>query len=324
VTNQPLYCRNAREIAKLLCNSDRRASVARVTEWLREYDDFPREVKAAGRIKGRLRSELRGWLEKHAPELARQKALAIIANPDKTIKPSDLNLAQRIAGSGGASAAVAETAGADGALPLPADGMVASQTQLAHHLQAHFHGRISIFINEPTVQQWRKGMRLRPVNGRKPPPFPARNHKGNHWLLSECVAWVDRWIVPHHPHGGGPQRELDIQQQAIEAKARVEINSAEISNIELETIRGRYVPKDQARNARRGALKVQHAIFRRRLENDLTRQRSEWLRPHLTPETMLAWVEYDTALARGVVDAVEADYQSALGKEPEKETKAEN
>ena len=109
--------------------------------------------------------------------------------------------------------------------PLAAGGFMAipnritRQSALAQFLHNYFRGQLAgIEIKSQTLNDWRNGERLKwtMVEGNRtwPVPFPGRDKSGIGWDPRECIAWIKKWIVPHHtapgPGGGDMLGNEDI------------------------------------------------------------------------------------------------------------------
>lgn len=92
--------------------------------------------------------------------------------------------------------------------PSDVPNRITRQSDLARFLHARFRDRIKLAINPPTLDDWRAGLRLKPVFGKggvpiKPPTFPNKDKSGIGWDVAECIAWVEKWIVPAHERKAG-------------------------------------------------------------------------------------------------------------------------
>lgn len=198
------------------------------------------------------------------------------------------------------------------AAPLP---NVTTQRELAVALDRAMRGRFKYEINPVLISDWKQGKRL--PQGCPLPPAK----EGHFFVTTQWAKWMEDFILvdPRFGIHATGDAKVDIYEQGAIAKVEAQILDRDLRRLEFEKAQARYVTVEVARVTRRGALKLQHVMMRRVLENDHTQRRMDWLEQKLAPADLLAFREFDGTLARSLIDELEREYKRHASAEPEKE-----
>lgn len=167
------------------------AKCREIAEWI-QREDFPKKTRH-----GWVIDEVVEWGKKFAAELAPKKAeMAAMAEVLSSERPSKR-----------AVLLVTAANGAGGEVPSVASGLSAIAKIIANHF--------GVTCVRQYVYDWRHGEKLPPGA----PPFPPPRDS-NRFNVAECLAWYEKWQMPHQRTGQSDLFAADLP--AARSKAEIE------------------------------------------------------------------------------------------------------
>ena len=222
------YCKNPKEIARLLIGKTRRQHCLAVVEWT-QRDDFPKKTP-----KGWTHESLLDWQNRTRDEFAQRKAMHQVFDPEAQLKPSDLKIARETIASITTSAGVASNATASASFPSakPEPEWIEGLTKLAIYIAEYAWPPKGdrMTCSKQTILEWKK----------KIPPFPSPTAAGR-YQWSACKQWVMNWRSEHGYGKGDDTSEL-FANLTIE-RARSEMENIEHERMLRSVERGKYIEK---------------------------------------------------------------------------------
>lgn len=314
----PTYAVNNEQIAKALKLKPTRKVLAEIGAW-RQRPDFPRRERPGYRI-----AEVQAWHQNFIKEtaplfsaglLTEQKKAAVLQQWAQNKLRDEHKLTQFERQVLVENGILKEDAAANPGQAGEPIRNVTTQAELCVMLARHFHGRFKGDLSEQLLSDWKLGKRLRA--GVPLPPAKERAY----FIGAKWVEWMEAHILtdPRYRLGADAQGELDVHDRAYHSKSMQVLMDEELKRLELDKAKGRYVPLEQARNTRRGALRLQLGLFQRRNEQANTQARAEWLSSRLSAPDLLAFREYDLKLAQALTDLIYEEHAKLAALDPEKE-----
>ena len=265
------------------------------------WTDWPK-----GGTKGVPVDDLIAFFVRNKAKVAQRKILASVIDPTSANKTTgaDLKLISE-----------SNLAGVGGNPALPNCNTQATLARTLEKWRVQ-DGRLKIEINPQLLNDWRKGSRL-PADAPEPPP---KLRDTNYWSAEEWVAWLVRWIIPHHS-----RHEVEVEGETISSakleqmRLQDEVEQLKANQRQREIEEGKFIRKEDAARIRRGALRILRGMFRRAHEHVNPTRRTEWLQSRLPPDDLIGFREFDLKLERGVVDLLETECEKASQAAPENE-----
>ena len=294
------FVRTPESIAAALgipCSKQFRRELAEFRTW----EDWPRKNRH-----GFNKDEVIAFWDRNASRIAANRHRAKLADPNNfgKITAADLKVLH-------AGAHKPEPEFPDADEPLKNYN---TQSAMAAAIQAKYGDRLKYVVTQQIFSQWCKGENLpKGVSPAVPPP-PAR--KGNYYNGAAMETWVESHLLRAWPKTVDAQGVLvpDLAAQAQESEHRTKILNQQIAELEFKAATGKYIEADRARLVRRAALRAQHQLFRRLLENeDHQAALNDLTELGLAPEKLQVFRERDLARRRAVVDRIETEYEKQAG-----------
>jgi hypothetical protein len=292
------FCRNAKEIARLLLKSDKRKAVAEVCAWVKRAE-FPSKAKAksgkqkAERVMGWRVEDLVKWHEAfeksfdNDQKLIELRKLNIrkswaegrrVSDEDKLYAGivDEIGGQKAEGGKGGQHGEIQQAKqGGNGASghQRPTLGRVDNFKMLAVALARHFAGRVSIDISAQQISKWKQGQLPEGV-----PPPPVR--VGNDILVDQWAEWFERFMVPIYAMQ--PDMQGNLLPEGQLALLRRENEAEELAHAKWirDKERGDFEKQVQEACAREfiGVIKNLHAAVVAENEQEMVKAAVEQLR----------------------------------------------